>query len=132
MRKLFKLFSLQIKQSKTNLLRNQLNLNSSYFQYSTLNKNIIFNKYILNEKEKILKIDYKFKSEKDYLEKVDEILDYLFETLSDLENNFDNILEDVQHSEGVLKFKVNGLGTYVLNKQTPNQQLWLSSPLSGP
>ena len=132
MRKLFKLFSLQIKQSKTNLLRNQLNLNSNFFQYSTLNNNIIFNKYILNEKEKILKIDYKFKSEKDYLEKVDEILDYLFETLSDLENNFDNILEDLQHSEGVLKFKVNGLGTYVLNKQTPNQQLWLSSPLSGP
>ena len=63
---------------------------------------------------------------------MDEILDYLFETLSDLENDYDNILEDVQHSDGVLKFKMNGLGTYVLNKQTPNQQLWLSSPISGP
>lgn len=23
-------------------------------------------------------------------------------------------------------------GTYVINKQTPNKQIWLSSPLSGP
>ena len=23
-------------------------------------------------------------------------------------------------------------GTYVINKQTPNQQIWLSSPTSGP
>lgn len=23
-------------------------------------------------------------------------------------------------------------GTFVLNKQTPNQQIWLSSPISGP
>ena len=23
-------------------------------------------------------------------------------------------------------------GTYVINKQTPNQQIWLSSPVSGP
>lgn len=25
-----------------------------------------------------------------------------------------------------------GLGTYVINKQTPNKQIWLSSPRSGP
>ena len=48
-------------------------------------------------------------------------MDYLFETLSDVENENDEILEDVQYSDGVLKFKVNGLGTYVLNKQTPNK-----------
>jgi frataxin len=24
------------------------------------------------------------------------------------------------------------MGTYVINKQTPNRQLWLSSPVSGP
>ncbi|KAF0990882.1 hypothetical protein HZS_848, partial [Henneguya salminicola] len=23
-------------------------------------------------------------------------------------------------------------GTYVINKQTPNKQIWLSSPISGP
>ena len=25
-----------------------------------------------------------------------------------------------------------GLGTYVINKQSPNRQIWLSSPVSGP
>ena len=38
----------------------------------------------------------------------------------------------MQCSGGVLKFRINGLGTYVINKQTPNMQLWLSSPISGP
>lgn len=27
---------------------------------------------------------------------------------------------------------VPGVGTYVLNKQPPNKQIWLSSPVSGP
>lgn len=25
-----------------------------------------------------------------------------------------------------------GIGTYVINKQPPNKQIWLSSPVSGP
>ncbi|PNJ81434.1 FXN isoform 5, partial [Pongo abelii] len=34
---------------------------------------------------------------------------------------------------GVLTVKLGGdLGTYVINKQTPNKQIWLSSPSSGP
>uniref|UniRef100_A0A8C6AG04 Frataxin, mitochondrial n=1 Tax=Monodon monoceros TaxID=40151 RepID=A0A8C6AG04_MONMO len=34
---------------------------------------------------------------------------------------------------GVLAIKLGGdLGTYVINKQTPNKQIWLSSPSSGP
>lgn len=33
---------------------------------------------------------------------------------------------------GVLNITVPGVGTYVLNKQPPNKQIWLSSPLSGP
>uniref|UniRef100_A0A8C9BL14 Frataxin, mitochondrial n=1 Tax=Phocoena sinus TaxID=42100 RepID=A0A8C9BL14_PHOSS len=32
---------------------------------------------------------------------------------------------------GVLRIKLGGaLGTYVINKQTPNEQIWLSSPSS--
>lgn len=40
---------------------------------------------------------------------------------------------DVNSAMGVVTVKI-GLetGTYVINKQTPNQQIWLSSPLSGP
>ncbi|KJH51294.1 putative iron donor protein CyaY [Dictyocaulus viviparus] len=34
---------------------------------------------------------------------------------------------------GVLTIVISKqIGTYVINKQSPNRQLWLSSPLSGP
>jgi len=33
---------------------------------------------------------------------------------------------------GVLNITFPPNGTYVLNKQPPNKQIWLSSPLSGP
>ncbi len=33
---------------------------------------------------------------------------------------------------GVLTLHFPPHGTYVLNKQPPNQQIWLSSPVSGP
>ena len=35
--------------------------------------------------------------------------------------------------DGVLTVKFGDLyGTYVINRQTPNKQIWLSSPTSGP
>lgn len=39
---------------------------------------------------------------------------------------------DVEYSSGVLNVTVGEHGTFVLNKQTPNLQIWLSSPVSGP
>ncbi|KAL4970798.1 frataxin family protein [Aspergillus stella-maris] len=39
---------------------------------------------------------------------------------------------DAEYSAGVLNIAVPGVGTYVLNKQPPNKQIWLSSPISGP
>ncbi|PWN40064.1 Frataxin-like protein [Ceraceosorus guamensis] len=33
---------------------------------------------------------------------------------------------------GVLTLRLGQAGTYVINKQPPNQQIWLSSPKSGP
>ncbi|TKY62831.1 Frataxin [Spatholobus suberectus] len=39
---------------------------------------------------------------------------------------------DIDYGNDVLTVKLGDLGTYVLNKQTPNRQLWLSSPVSGP
>ncbi|VDM36000.1 unnamed protein product [Hydatigera taeniaeformis] len=40
---------------------------------------------------------------------------------------------DVSYSDGVLTINFGPRhGTYVLNKQTPNKQIWLSSPKSGP
>jgi frataxin len=39
---------------------------------------------------------------------------------------------DLSSSMGVLTLRLGQKGTYVLNKQTPNRQIWWSSPLSGP
>ncbi|EAS36103.1 frataxin [Coccidioides immitis RS] len=39
---------------------------------------------------------------------------------------------EAEYSAGVLNVTVPGIGTYVLNKQPPNKQIWLSSPISGP
>ena len=39
---------------------------------------------------------------------------------------------EVEFSGDVLEISVRAGGTFVLNKQTPNRQLWLSSPVSGP
>jgi len=39
---------------------------------------------------------------------------------------------EVEYSSGVLTLKLGGKGTYVINKQPPNMQIWLSSPMSGP
>ncbi|KAJ5079647.1 frataxin [Anaeramoeba ignava] len=35
-------------------------------------------------------------------------------------------------SSGVLTVKIEKKGTYVINKQTPTRQIWVSSPLTGP
>ncbi|KAF2224740.1 Frataxin-like domain-containing protein [Elsinoe ampelina] len=39
---------------------------------------------------------------------------------------------DVEYSAGVLSVTFPPAGTYVINKQPPNKQIWLSSPISGP
>ena len=38
---------------------------------------------------------------------------------------------EVSFSDGILTFE-NDQGTWVINKQRPNQQIWWSSPKSGP
>jgi frataxin len=69
------------------------------------------------------------------------IVDYeniVDETLESLTDNFEALLEkhkltsDVTYSNGVLTVELDKFGTYVINKQTPNKQIWLSSPFSGP
>ncbi|KAK9089529.1 hypothetical protein Scep_028611 [Stephania cephalantha] len=61
------------------------------------------------------------------------------ETIQDLQEKFEEYGDSVQvdgfdidYGNQVLTLKLGDLGTYVLNKQTPNRQLWLSSPVSGP
>jgi len=62
------------------------------------------------------------------------------ETLEGINDRFSEIIEDHEKlsggdttlSDGVLTVKLAEFGTYVVNKQTPNKQIWLSSPVSGP
>ncbi|KAL3278813.1 hypothetical protein HHI36_016335 [Cryptolaemus montrouzieri] len=63
------------------------------------------------------------------------------ETLESLYEFFEDLVEshslfssgDVSYSDGVLTINLgNDLGTYVINRQLPNEQIWLSSPTSGP
>jgi len=56
-------------------------------------------------------------------EHVEEVLELYGSNLSDT---------DVTLASGVLTVNLGKKGIYVVNKQAPNKQVWLSSPLSGP
>ena len=58
--------------------------------------------------------------------------------MKDLQEKFEELEEldlpgfEVNEKDGVFELKLGEKGTYVINKQAPNKQLWWSSPLSGP
>ena len=65
------------------------------------------------------------------------------ETLEDIQDAVEMAVEDndigvddeqpeVVYASGVLTMAFPPHGTWVLNKQTPNRQIWWSSPISGP
>lgn len=60
------------------------------------------------------------------------MLHHIQEKVDELGEEHDIDGFDVDHAEGVLTIKLGASGTYVINKQTPNRQIWLSSPVSGP
>jgi frataxin len=73
-----------------------------------------------------------FQSESEYHTVADE-------TLEDIQDAVEGALEDSKLEEfevvlanGVLTMTFPPHGTWVLNKQTPNRQIWWSSPISGP
>ncbi|KAM7392207.1 hypothetical protein PAMP_022836 [Pampus punctatissimus] len=71
-------------------------------------------------------------SEAAYEKLADETLDALAVYFEDLmDEPFTGADYDVVFSSGVVTVKVGGdHGTYVINRQTPNRQIWLSSPTS--
>ncbi|GHJ85466.1 hypothetical protein NliqN6_1868 [Naganishia liquefaciens] len=64
------------------------------------------------------------------------------ETMDTLYDSLEQLVEEwspegthgweVEYSSGVLTLGLGPHGTYVINKQPPNQQIWMSSPFSGP
>ena len=70
---------------------------------------------------------------KNYMKLSNETLESLNDRFSELIEDHDSLMgADTNLADGVLTVKLNEHGTYVINKQTPNQQIWLSSPVSGP
>ena len=65
----------------------------------------------------------------DYVALADECLDTILEKADELSDERDDV--EVELASGVLTLKTPD-GTWVINKQVPNRQLWLSSPVSGP
>jgi len=60
-------------------------------------------------------------------------LDELADALGELDNQLEDV--DINLSQGVLTVNLGPnyeFKTWVINKQTPNRQIWWSSPLSGP
>lgn len=71
-------------------------------------------------------------SEKMFHSVANDTLDMLQEKIEAYGEDLDVDGFDMDYSDGVMTVRLGDLGTYVLNKQTPNRQIWLSSPVSGP
>jgi len=67
-------------------------------------------------------------SEAMYHRIADQALDAVQDAVEDGAISEDN-LPEIDSAEGVLNITFPGPKTFVLNKQTPNRQLWLSSPI---
>lgn len=66
----------------------------------------------------------------EYHELADEYLENILAKFEDLQDQRPEV--DVEFSAGVLTLTFPPNGTYVINKQPPNKQIWLSSPTTGP
>ncbi|KAJ4310559.1 Mitochondrial matrix iron chaperone [Neodidymelliopsis sp. IMI 364377] len=67
----------------------------------------------------------------EFHERADEYLNELVERLEEAQEKNPDI--EVEYSAGVLRVDfISKELSYVLNKQPPNKQIWLSSPISGP
>ncbi|KXT14365.1 hypothetical protein AC579_2764 [Pseudocercospora musae] len=69
-------------------------------------------------------------SDDQYHELADEYMDTVHEKAELLQEGREDI--EVEYAAGVLNIVFPPNGTYVINKQPPNKQIWLSSPISGP
>lgn len=69
-------------------------------------------------------------SDSQYCQIADNYLEDLSDSLEELGESYPQI--DVELTQGVMSLTVAPGKTYVINKQPPNKQIWLSSPISGP
>lgn len=67
-----------------------------------------------------------------YHTRSNDFLDGLLDQLERLSDDYPDLIPDIELTQGVMTLMVPLVGTYVINKQPPNKQIWLSSPVSGP
>ncbi|KAG4912781.1 hypothetical protein AAZX31_19G106300 [Glycine max] len=100
---------------------------------SSSSRNFCSRSFNLDESQGPLTIDYSsLLQEGEFHRLADSTIHSLQEKLEDYGDSVEVDGFDIDYGNDVLTIKLGDLGTYVLNKQTPNRQLWLSSPVSGP
>lgn len=62
----------------------------------------------------------------------DEYLESVLVAYEEYAEEVDSNELDIDLAQGVMSLELPGVGSYVINKQPPNKQIWLSSPISGP
>ncbi|KAM3333012.1 hypothetical protein ACQJBY_028238 [Aegilops geniculata] len=78
-------------------------------------------------------VDHKLIMQEDKFHKLaDDTIHDLLEKLEEYGDSQQMDGFDIDYGNQVLTLRLGDLGTYVINKQTPNRQIWLSSPVSGP
>ncbi|KOS22609.1 Frataxin -like protein [Escovopsis weberi] len=69
-------------------------------------------------------------SDAEYHEIANRYLEHVLTKFEQLQESREDL--DVEFSAGVMTITVADKGTFIINKQPPNKQIWLSSPISGP
>lgn len=93
-------------------------------QYSEVNRSSTFGNGIPTEVADL--------SLQKYHNEADKYLDNLLDQLELLSENHPKEIPDIELNHGVMTLEVEKLGSYLINKQPPNKQIWLASPVSGP
>ncbi|XP_021755917.1 frataxin, mitochondrial-like isoform X2 [Chenopodium quinoa] len=120
-----------------NLLEPSLSSSSSSlprsFYTAFLSYSRTFSTNVVDESQVPAPIDYSSVLQEDEFHRLaDSTIHHLLEKLEEYGDTVDIDGFDVDYGNEVLTMKLGDLGTYVVNKQTPNRQIWLSSPVSGP
>ncbi|XP_021768399.1 frataxin, mitochondrial-like [Chenopodium quinoa] len=119
-----------------NLLESPLPSSSSSlrsFYAAFLCNSRTFSTNVVDESQVPAPIDYSSVLQEDEFHRLaDSTIHHLLEKLEEYGDTVDVDGFDVDYGNEVLTMKLGDLGTYVVNKQTPNRQIWLSSPVSGP
>ncbi|XP_038703289.1 frataxin, mitochondrial-like isoform X3 [Tripterygium wilfordii] len=105
--------------------------NTDVFPSSASSRNFCSRPFNIDESQGPATIDYRsLLQEEDFQSLADLTIHDLQEKLEEYGDDIQIDGFDIDYGSDVLTVKLGALGTYVLNKQTPNRQIWLSSPVS--